>query len=162
MPIDEKTPPNPHLEHVPERDIQTPSGKRLTLMNPAYMVRQLREEFAKLYGVKGHITSLKNFRPETAPDDWEKAALKEFEGGRKEVQEFTVIGDEPYLRLMRPLIADKGCLKCHGFQGYKEGDVRGGVSVSLPMKDFLAIDAGNSRRRSCRSARYSYSVSSGS
>ena len=51
-----------------------------------------------------------------------------------------MIGDEPYLRLMRPLIADKGCLKCHAFQGYKEGDVRGGVSVSLPMKDFLAIE----------------------
>jgi len=138
--IDEKTPPNPHLEHVPERDIQTPSGKKLTLMNPAYMVRQLQEEFAKLYGAKGHLTSLKHFRPETAPDDWEEAALKEFEAGRKEVQEFTVIGDEPYLRLMRPLIAEKGCLKCHAFQGYKEGDVRGGVSVSLPMNDFLAIE----------------------
>ncbi len=76
VPIDEKTPSNPHLEHVPERDIQTPSGKRLTLMNPAYVVRQLQDEFAKLYGVKGHITSLKHFRPETAPDDWEKASLK--------------------------------------------------------------------------------------
>lgn len=38
---------------------------------------------------------------------------------------------EKYLRLMRPLMAEKSCLKCHDFQGYKEGDVRGGVGVMV-------------------------------
>ena len=42
--VDEQTPPNPHLAHIPERDIVTPSGKRLTLMNPAYMIRQMMED----------------------------------------------------------------------------------------------------------------------
>ncbi|MET0106517.1 MAG: hypothetical protein ABW072_15440, partial [Sedimenticola sp.] len=28
---DSRTPPNPHLSHIPERDITTPSGKELTL-----------------------------------------------------------------------------------------------------------------------------------
>ena len=143
VPISERTPPNPNLAHVPERDIQTPSGKRLTLINPAYMVRQLQEDFEKLFGVRGHITGLKHFRSETAPDDWEKDALRGFEAGNNEAQEFTNIDGKPYLRLMRPLIADKSCLKCHAHQGYKEGDVRGGVAVALPMKDFLAVEKRN-------------------
>ncbi len=48
VPIDARTPPNPYLEHVSERDLLTPWGKELTLMNPGYMLRQLHEEFAEL------------------------------------------------------------------------------------------------------------------
>lgn len=136
VPTNERTPPNPHLKHVPERDIETPSGKSLTLMNAAYVLRQMQEEYSDLFGVKGHITGLKHFRAETAPDEWEKATLAEFETGLKEKIEFTEIGGETYLRLMRPLITEKKCLKCHGIQGHKEGDVRGGTTVSLPMKVF--------------------------
>jgi hypothetical protein len=36
VPITAQTPPNPYLAHIPERDITTPSGRKLTLMNPAY------------------------------------------------------------------------------------------------------------------------------
>ncbi|MDP1633652.1 MAG: PAS domain-containing protein, partial [Gallionellaceae bacterium] len=36
-----------------------------------------------------------------------------------------------------PLLAEQGCLKCHGFQGYKEGDVRGGVSTSVYLEPYL-------------------------
>ncbi len=136
VPTNERTPPNPYLRHVPERDITTPSGRRLTLMNAAYVLRQMHQEYSDRFGVKAHLTGLKHFRPETAPDEWEKAALVAFKGGLKEKMEFTEIEGEPYLRLMSPLTAKKNCLKCHGIQGYKEGDVRGGASISLPMKPF--------------------------
>lgn len=40
--VTDETPPNPYLEGVvSERDIKTPSGRELTLINPAYMMRQL-------------------------------------------------------------------------------------------------------------------------
>jgi len=139
VPADEKTPPNPHLEHIPLRDIGA-SGKSLTLMNPAYMLRQVMEEYEALYGIKGHITSLKPLRPENSPDTWERLALARFEQGLGEMVEFTEIEGEEYLRLMRPMVTAKGCLKCHGHQGYAEGDVRGGVSVSLPMSTYLALE----------------------
>ena len=139
VPVDEKTFSNPYLSHLPERDIKTPSGKPLTLMNPAYMLRQMMDEFSDLYGMKGHITSLKPLRPENNPDEWEKKALVSFEKGGKEAFEFTEINGMPYLRLMRPMITRKGCLKCHAQQGYKEGDIRGGVGVSIPMDPFLSI-----------------------
>ncbi len=41
VPVTNKPPPNPYLSDIPERDITTPSGRRLTLMNPAYMTRQV-------------------------------------------------------------------------------------------------------------------------
>ncbi len=136
VPVSEHVAPNPFLRHVPDRDIQTPTGKSLTLMNPAYMIRQILEQYTSAYGVYGHITSLKHFRPETAPDAWETASLIAFEQGQKETLEFTEIAGKPYLRLMRPIMAEEDCLKCHGFQGYKVGDVRGGVSVSVPMDPY--------------------------
>jgi len=35
------------------------------------------------------------------------------------------------------MMTEQDCLKCHDFQGYKVGDVRGGVSVSIPMDPYL-------------------------
>lgn len=138
VPVDERTQPNPYLSDIPERDIETPSGVELTLMNPAYMIRQMNEEHIGEYGVTSHITSLNLMRPENAPDEWEYAALLAFEEGETEISQFTDIDGEPYLRLMQPIFITEGCLKCHGSLGYKVGDVRGGVGVALPMDDLLA------------------------
>jgi chemotaxis family two-component system sensor kinase Cph1 len=135
VPIDARTPPNPYLEHVPERDVRTPSGRELTLMNPSYMLRQLHEDFAELYGVQGRITSLRPLRPENRPDEWERKALELFETGTTQVSEFVEIEEKPYLRLIRSVRAGQDCLKCHS--GYREGDILGGVGVALPMQDFL-------------------------
>jgi chemotaxis family two-component system sensor kinase Cph1 len=138
VPVSEKTPPNPFLKNVPERDIVTPSGRNLTLMNPAYMLRQMMHNYSDLYGVLGHITSLKPLRAETSPDDWEKSCLRSFEGGIKETGKVASINAHPFFRLMKPLVTEKDCLKCHGNQGYKVGDIRGGVSVSVPLDPYLA------------------------
>lgn len=135
VPIDSITPPNPALSHLPERDIKTPSGKQLTLMNPAYMIRQLNEYFAEYYGIVGHITSEKLLRPENKPDDWEQNALKQFEKGVKSISGYSDINGEPYFRLMQPMVTKSTCLKCHGHQGYKVGDVRGGVGIAIPLKE---------------------------
>lgn len=133
VPISDATPPSPYLSHIPERDISTPSGKRLTLLNPAYMVRQLMEDYAKEYGVKGKITGLILLRPENAPDEWEEQALRKLKAGAPEIVNFTEIDGAPFLRIMRPMMMTPGCDKCHGHLGFKTGDFRGGVSVSIPM-----------------------------
>ncbi len=130
---DEKTPPNPYLAGYPERDIITPSGRHLTLINPAYMTRQVYELEFEITGVRGHITSLRPLRRENAPDPWEKKALLAFRKGIAEVSSVEDLDGQPYLRLMRPFRAEKGCLKCHAQQGYKEGDILGGLSIAIPM-----------------------------
>ena len=137
VPITEKTPPNIYLK-VQEREILTPSGKKLTLVNPAYMTRQAHELGKEQYGLKGHITSLKPINPGNAPDPWETEALKSFEHGKLEITTVEKIEGKPYFRLIRPFITEEGCLKCHAHQGYKVGDIRGGISLSVPMEPYFA------------------------
>lgn len=139
VPITDETPPNPYLSHLKDRDVTTRSGLKLTLVNPAYMTRQVFELGENKYGSKSHITSLRPIRPENAPDEWENEALKMFERGEIEAVKINEIDSETYLRFMRPLITEKSCLKCHAKQGYKEGDVRGGISVSIPMEPFYKL-----------------------
>lgn len=134
VPISSDTKPNPYLSHIPERDITTPSGRLLTLINPAYMIRQEHELEKSRYGIIGHLTSLKPVNPDNMPDQWEAKALKDFERGILEVSSIENINGEDYMRFMRPLATEYGCLKCHATQGYRVGDIRGGLSLSVPMK----------------------------
>ena len=59
--INEHTPPNPYLQ-VPDREITTPGGVRLTMVNPAYMTRQVYDLARLNEGFQGHITSLRPLR----------------------------------------------------------------------------------------------------
>ncbi|MEW6595720.1 MAG: ATP-binding protein [Thermodesulfobacteriota bacterium] len=145
VPATPETPPNPYLSHVPEQNIVTPSGRRLTLMNPAYMTRQVHEMGREEYDVRGHITSLTPLNPGNAPDAWERQALEAIADGEQEVVGEALIGGAPYLRVMRRLVTEKGCLKCHAGQGYQEGDVRGGLSAAVPLEPYYAILAGQRR-----------------
>ncbi|MBA3015090.1 MAG: DUF3365 domain-containing protein [Proteobacteria bacterium] len=138
IPVAADLQPNPYLADMPERDIFTPSGRQLTLMNPEYMLRHLNDTFSELYGVAGHITSLKPLRPENTADAWETKALHAFESGAKEVVEIIrTNNDPPILRLMQPLFVKPECMACHGHQGYQLGDIRGGLGIKLPMAPFI-------------------------
>ncbi|MCP4163305.1 MAG: DUF3365 domain-containing protein [Deltaproteobacteria bacterium] len=132
VPVIKDTVPNKYL-NILERDVETTSGTKLTMINPSYMTRQVHEIENKRDGVKGHLTSLNPIRPENLPDAWEEKALKLFHKGKKEESSMEVIHNKVYLKLMATLIAEKRCLKCHAAQGYKEGDIRGGLSVSIPL-----------------------------
>ena len=49
-----------------------------------------------------------------------------------------MIEGSQYYRLIRPFITEVGCLKCHAHQGYKVDDIRGGISLSVPMEPYFA------------------------
>jgi diguanylate cyclase (GGDEF)-like protein len=133
VPVTAATKPNPYLNDDPKQNIQTQSGEVFTLINPAYMTRQVFELQHDYTGIVGHITSLKPIRPENAPDVWEEEALLAFEQGLQEYSSIEQINGQPYLRFMQPLIVESRCLKCHARQGYEEGQVRGGISESVPL-----------------------------
>ena len=134
------TPPNPYLADIPDRDVRTPSGKLLTLVNPAYMTRQVYELETRISGLHGHITSLEPMRPQNAPDPWERIALEAFKRGGDEVSAVQPIDGKEYMRLMRPLITEENCLSCHHERGYVLGKPWGGISVSVPMRELRAIE----------------------
>jgi hypothetical protein len=132
VPVTPKVQPNPYLDD-PLRDLTTDQGITLTKINPAFMTRQIAEiAFRNGKGVQFHITSLNPIRPENQATDWEKNVLKSFEKGGRDKGEFFYEGSEPYFRYMAPLITEDSCLKCHAKQGYKKGDIRGGISITIP------------------------------
>lgn len=135
VPISAKTPPSPWLSQVPERDVTTPSGKKLTLLNSSYVMRLVHEGMDYSDSMlRGHIASLRPINPANAADPWEARALKAFEQGEKEVSSVDVLPDgHTYFRYMKPMITEQDCLKCHAQYGDKLGDIRGGVSISIPI-----------------------------
>ena len=135
-PITKRTPPNPYLAHIKNRDVYTSAGQHLTLMNPAYVLSQMMHDYAKLYGTKGHITSRILLNPKNKPDKWEEQILTKAEVTKESYMARENIKGQEYLRYLKPLVTQKSCLKCHAFQGYRVGDIRGGVSVSIPLKPF--------------------------
>lgn len=138
VPITERTPPSPYLAHIPNRDVTTDDGQKLTLMNPAYTLSQMMRDYSGLYGIKGKITSHKLYNPANAPDSWEQRALEQVERTAQPFYEKSDINATPYVRYMNPMITKADCLKCHAHQGYKVGDIRGGVSVSVPLEPLYA------------------------
>jgi PAS domain S-box-containing protein len=107
------------------------------MINPAYMTRQAHELGQEQYGARGHITSLNPIRAQNLADEWEKKALEAFQAGTTEVSSVEIMNGRPFLRFMRPMFTEVGCLGCHATQGYKLGDIRGGISVSLPLTPYL-------------------------
>ena len=128
VPVSKDTQPNPYLED-PLRDIQVNKKLKLTKINPAFMTRQLADIAKTRTGTHFHITSLKLIRPANRPTKREQRALENFARGRKYEESIYWQKGKRYYFFMAPLITDRVCLKCHAKQGYKEGDIRGGISV---------------------------------
>lgn len=138
--------PNPFLLST-RRDVVTKEGLRLTLINPFRMTKKAYELLSKqspLASINRTI-SLKPLDPLNTPDNWEANALKAFEEGKTEVSEITEIHGLPYMRVLRPYMTEEGCLKCHGYQGYKAGDIRGAMSIAVPLQPYYDVAADSAR-----------------
>jgi len=150
VPVTETIRPNPYLT-VPDRDVRTTGGRDLTLINPAYMTRLVGEILAR-EGFIVHLTSLKTLRPGNAPDEWERAALERFEKGSALEYSLTGPAGNRVFRYMEPLKTEAACLPCHAGQGYKVGDVRGGIGIAFPYAPFERSIRAAERRAIARHA----------
>jgi diguanylate cyclase (GGDEF)-like protein len=124
---------NPYLQNP---DVRTRDGRVLTLRNPALMTREISEYAATEGLYKFHITSLKLVNPDNRPDTFETEALRRFERGEA-AEEIRIerVNERSIFRYMAPLYIEDSCLKCHSRQGYKGGEVRGGISVSFDIEE---------------------------
>ncbi|MBE0509453.1 MAG: diguanylate cyclase [Gammaproteobacteria bacterium] len=146
-PVTESTPPNPYLI-IDERDFTTPGGKPMTMVNPAYMTRQLSALLEQQGELDVKLTSLKPLNPGNAPRDWERTALSLFEEdpAQSEWLGFAdVVGGEQF-RYIAALYIKPACLSCHAAQGYQLGDIRGGLSVSFPTASIQQATQGQWRK----------------
>ena len=145
VPVTARTPPNPYLDH-PRRDVQTTDGQHLTMVNPAFMTRMISDLTSSSKGLSFRSVSLKPLNPDNAPDAWEAAALRSLSAQNSEVRELTMATDgRPVFRYMAPMWVTEDCLDCHREQGYRVGDLRGGISIVQDYAPFLAAAAPRER-----------------
>nr|WP_321467753.1 DUF3365 domain-containing protein [uncultured Desulfobulbus sp.] len=131
---------NPYLEHP---DITSATGLTYTMKNPALMTREISLLAEQSGHYQYHITSLRLINPHNQPDEWERASLQQFENGVPETLQIAKLDGQQVYRLMRPLMVEEGCMQCHAKQGYRVGEVRGGISVSFPYEEIAINLAGN-------------------
>ena len=127
---------NPYLD---DPDIIAKDGRIFTMKNPALMTREI-SEFAEREGLfRFHITSLSPMNPDNTPDAFEANALKLFSQGEKEAFQSERQQARMIFRYMAPLFVEPECLGCHAKQGYRVGQVRGGISISFDAGDIKKV-----------------------
>jgi diguanylate cyclase (GGDEF)-like protein len=114
----------------------TTTGRGLALRNPEFMTIEISEVLARSSGVRFRLTSLDPVVSDNAPDAWERNLLLSFQNGRREGWDTVETSGVPTLRYMKALTVEDSCLTCHKNQGYKVGDVRGGISVLVPLTPY--------------------------
>ncbi|MDZ7666661.1 MAG: diguanylate cyclase [Desulfotignum sp.] len=138
-----KGPDNPSNAYLENPDITTVDGTVYTMKNPALMTREISEYARQSGDFIYHITSLMPLNPGNAPDDFERDALKVFEAGDREKHTLIRDKERAIYRYMAPLDVEDSCMPCHAKQGYRVGDVRGGISVTFDVTATEKKLAGN-------------------
>ncbi|HAD03694.1 MAG TPA: hypothetical protein DCF93_03290, partial [Desulfuromonas sp.] len=139
VPVSAATQPDPYLARLPERDVITPSGRVLTLLSPDAIERQLLATGASR-DFKVRVVSPDPIRSENLPDAWEGQGLAALARGQEEVSTYFADKGQTHFRLLRPLTVEDSCLGCHGVHNYQVGQIRGALSLSLPVNALLAAN----------------------
>ena len=141
-PVTPATPPNPWLPEA-GRDFTLPGGMRVTRMNPAYVTRLVHALWREHSDIPSRIVSAKPVNPANRALPWEAAALGDIE--RRGGKEYFILSGDPQkgqvLRHMAALRVEQSCLACHTTQGYKEGDIIGGISSEVATSRMSTGDA---------------------
>ena len=141
-PVTEDRPSNPLLAFRPDRDLTDSWGRALTLVSPHILLPHTESTQPGGGSMRQRLASLKPVDPNRDPDAWERAALLAFQEGQQEFSALATQQDRQYLRLMKPLIAERSCLDCHGRQGYHVGDIRGGLEAWTDLGAYHAAARG--------------------
>lgn len=121
---------NPYLH---EAAIRADDGTVFVKRNPAMVTRELSEYAAKSGFCWFRITSLEPVNPANTPDDFERRAMERFKDGLAEYEAITDTEDGRVHRYIAPLLVQESCLSCHAEHGYAAGDIRGALSISVPL-----------------------------
>jgi two-component system NtrC family sensor kinase len=135
VPKTEDLEPAPNLREL-SQDVFTKDGRVLTRIHPEYLTKLIGDIMNDEDRIRIDVTSLKLTSMANAPDLWERGALDRIERGSKE--ESAIVGRDrsTTFRYMAPLKTEESCLGCHGKQGYRVGDVRGGLAISFSYGPF--------------------------
>ena len=125
---------------------------------PAVAGSRVANDFSLRTGYKLKQTALRVRNPQNKPDEWEEKTLLILEenGMKESFGEMTEMDGIKVYRYMKPLYMEKECVVCHSTyeamppevraymesnygsdnaMGYKLGDLRGGISIVVPVMD---------------------------
>ncbi len=121
---------NPYLH---EAAIRADDGTMFVKRNPAMVTRELSEYAARSGFCWFRITSLNPVNPENKPDEFERQAMEKIQGGLDEYEAITTTSEGRVHRYIAPVMVQESCLVCHAEHGYSIGDIRGALSISVPL-----------------------------
>lgn len=121
---------NPYLD-MPS--IWDQHGNEYVMRNPAMVTREL-SEYSNQKGLGSfRVTSLEPVNPANMPDEHERLSMINFANGLRESMDITDSPEGRVVRYMAPLDVTDSCLGCHARHGYNPGDIRGALSISIPI-----------------------------
>ncbi|MEJ2395616.1 MAG: PAS domain S-box protein [Candidatus Thiodiazotropha sp.] len=116
---------------------QTKINPLLMKNDPEIFKRQVMEDI----GYRAVAT--KPMNPENLADAWETKALAGFSQRQDFRFERQDLQGVPHFRYIGPVFVQKNCLPCHGYEGIKVGDLRGGISVDVNARPIYEAQATN-------------------
>ncbi len=136
-----RIPQDPYLVH-PRKNVVTTEGDALTLLNPAFVLREVQKNQADPARGHSRVVALHPLNPKNAADDWEREGLDGLSSGIERSERVEAPAG-PQLRAMRPFFVSSPCLACHA--GFKAGDIAGAISTVVPLAPYLDI-SGRAKR----------------
>ncbi|MEJ2621022.1 MAG: ATP-binding protein [Candidatus Thiodiazotropha sp.] len=115
---------------------------RMTKINPVLMANDptlFKKQHVK--DIEYKAVSDQPMNPDNISDSWEKQALSQFKQGDKFKFEPFLDQQPSYFRFIGPVFMQEQCLQCHGYEGRKVGDIRGGISVKVMAEPIIASQA---------------------
>ncbi len=119
--------------YIKESNIKSVDGKIYTAKNSSVMTIEISRLAENEGPFSYKMRSLKPLNPSNTPDEFETISLAAFEHGEAESFQKTDSGEKIKFRYMAPLYVTDECMKCHGIQGYKPGEIRGGISITFDI-----------------------------
>ncbi|MES9976113.1 MAG: ATP-binding protein [Candidatus Thiodiazotropha sp.] len=111
---------------------------RLTKINPILMAndpavfkKQVMED------IHYRAVSAQPVNPENMAEAWEMEALSQLENGTEYVFQPFLDQAQGYFRYIGPVFMQEQCIQCHGYEGKKVGDLRGGISVKVMAQPIM-------------------------
>ena len=104
---------------------QTKINPLLMQSDPEVFKRQVMDD------ITYRAVSTRPMNPENWANDWEADALSGFSKPGDYLFERQLGQDDAIYRYIGPVFTQENCLPCHGYEGIKVGDLRGGISVTI-------------------------------
>jgi PAS domain S-box-containing protein len=114
---------------------QTKINPLLMQSDPEVFKRQVMDD------ISYRAVSTRPMNPENRADEWESNALAGFGQAGDFVFERQEVQTAVAYRYIGPVFTQENCLSCHGYEGIKVGDLRGGISVTVNAAPIYAEQA---------------------